>query len=149
MKKTRKVYTISMVVMLCFMIAACGTGKKETKMEKDEMTEASDKSMKKEDNSMSGMFVAEMNKKTSGKVELKDNKLMLTEFVTDEGPDVHVWLTKDGNMKDGYDVSKIDLKDMDQTFEIDMAMKKDFNTVVIYCNDAESVFAKATLSMMK
>lgn len=131
------------------MVAACGTGKKETKAENDEMTEASDTSMKKDEGSMSGMFVAEMNKKTSGKVELKDNKLMLTEFVTDEGPDVHVWLTKDGNMKDGYDVSKIDLKNRNQTFDIDMALNQNFNTVVIYCNDAESVFAKATLSMMK
>lgn len=143
MKISKKVYVVAMVVMLGFTMVACGTERKEsTSMEeKKEMQEDMDQMV-----TMRGMFKGEEDIKVSGNVEISDNNLMLTDFSSADGPDVHVWLTNDENIETGYDVAKVDLKSMKQSFAISMNTIKDYNVAVIYSNDAHKVFGSAMLS---
>lgn len=47
------------------------------------------------------MFKGENKETVEGKAMIKDNKLMLTDFKSSKGPDLHVYLTKNGDIKTG------------------------------------------------
>ncbi|MBC1489422.1 DM13 domain-containing protein [Listeria sp. FSL L7-1485] len=98
------------------------------------------------DSMLTGMFSGAGSHKVSGDVTMTDNKLMFTNFVTDEGPDLHVYLTKDGDIESGKELAKIDLKAKEQTFSLDNINSADYNTVVIYCQKAHETFGQAMLN---
>lgn len=148
MKISKKVYMLAMMGMIGFGLVACDSMNKEKEPMKETMPKTEMKDEKAMMKSMTGMLKGEGKYETKGMVEVKDNMLMLSEFMTSDGPDVHVWLTKDGDMEHAYDVAKLDLEAKDQTFDISMAPMSDYNTVVIYCNDAQAVFGSAMLSGM-
>lgn len=154
MKSRKKIYTLLMVMVLGTTLAACGTQKADTKnmedtVSKSEMEDKEDMNGKKKIlESMKGMFQGENNLEVSGNVEIKNNILMLSDFATAEGPDVHVWLVKGDDISTGFDISKIDLKDKSQQFDISKAPMSDYDTVLIYCNDAHKVFGRAKLNSM-
>lgn len=95
---------------------------------------------------VTGMFSGAGSHKVSGNAMIKDNKLMLTDFVTDEGPDLYVYLTKDGDVESGKELAKIDLNAKEQTFSLDNINTADYNTVVIYCKKAHETFGQAMLN---
>lgn len=76
---------------------------------------------------------------------IKDNKLMLKDFSSSKGPDLHVYLTKDGDIKKGKKIDKIDYDKAEQTFDLKGIHVKDYNTVTIYCDKAHVTFGSATL----
>lgn len=104
-----KVKTAILTVALgsTLVLAACGgadTSSKDDKMDdnKSAMTTKKDSMMKANEKvSLMATLGGAGAHKVSGTATIKDNKLMLTDFVTDEGPDLHVYLVKGGNMKDG------------------------------------------------
>lgn len=137
------------------LLGACGSNdmQKEDKMDtKSEMKdkdmskdEMKDKDMKDKDMMMSGMFESMNGEKVEGKATIKDSKLMLTDFKSSKGPDLHVYLTKDGDVKNGMKVDKVDYDKMKQTFDLkDMDTSK-YNEVTIYCDKAHVVFGSAKL----
>lgn len=89
------------------LLGACGNNDMQKDDKMDTKTEMKDKDMSKEnmkdsdmkDMMMSGMFESMNGEKVEGKATIKDNKLMLTDFKSSKGPDLHVYLTKDGDIK--------------------------------------------------
>ncbi|MEB6196857.1 DM13 domain-containing protein [Mammaliicoccus sciuri] len=128
---------------------------KDDKM--DTKTEMKDKDMSKEnmkdsdmkDMEMYGMFESMNGEKAEGKAMIKDGKLMLSDFKSSKGPDLHVYLTKDGDVKNGMKIDKVDYDKMEQTFDLkDMDTSK-YNEVTIYCDKAHGVFGSAKLGFVK
>lgn len=128
---------------------------KDDKM--DTKTEMKDKDMSKEnmkdndmkDMIMSGMFESMNGEKVEGKAMIKDSKSMLTDFKSSKGPDLHVYLTKDGDVKKGMKIDKVDYDKVEQTFDLkDMDTSK-YNEVTIYCDKAHVVFGSAKLGSVK
>ena len=84
------------------LLGACGNNDMHKDDKMDTKTEMKDKDMSKEnmkDMIMSGMFESMNGEKVEGKAMIKDSKLMLTDFKSSKGPDLHVYLTKDGDVK--------------------------------------------------
>ncbi|WP_210617242.1 DM13 domain-containing protein [Mammaliicoccus lentus] len=146
------------------LLGACGNEdmKKDEKMEtksemknkdmdmndkemKDKDMDMKDKDMKKDDMMMSGMFKSMNGEMVEGKATIKDHKLMLTDYKSSKGPDLHVYLTKDGDVENGMQIDKVDYDKMEQTFDLkDMDVSK-YNEVTIYCNKAHVTFGSAKL----
>ncbi|WP_301421022.1 DM13 domain-containing protein [Mammaliicoccus lentus] len=138
------------------LLGACGNEdmKKDEKMEtKSEMKnkdmdkdmDMKDKDMKKDDMMMSGMFKSMNGEMVEGKATIKNHKLMLTDYKSSKGPDLHVYLTKDGDVENGMQIDKVDYDKMEQTFDLkDMDVSK-YNEVTIYCNKAHVTFGSAKL----
>lgn len=135
------------------LLGACGNNDMQKDNKMDTKTEMKDKDMSKEnmkdsdmkDMMMSGMFESMNGEKVEGKATIKDNKLMLTDFKSSKGPDLHVYLTKDGDIKKGMKIDKVDYDMMEQTFDLkDMDTSK-YNEVTIYCDKAHVVFGSAKL----
>ncbi|WP_246369410.1 DM13 domain-containing protein [Listeria rustica] len=149
-----KIKTAILTVALgsTLVLAACGgadSSSKDDKMDdtKSAMTDKKDSMMKANQKvSMMATLSGEGAHKVSGTATIKDSKLMLTDFVTDEGPDLHVYLAKGNDVKDGVEVSKIDLKEMSQTFDVSDKDLTKYDTVMIYCEKAHEVFGKGALS---
>ncbi len=83
---------------------------------------------------------------SQGNIEIKDGKLMLTNFKTSEGPDLHIYLAKEQDIATGKSLGKIDLKQSEQTFDLAGADPEEYDSVVIYCNKAHVAFGAANLS---
>lgn len=116
---------------------------KDKKMDQD--MDMKDKDMKKDDMMMSGMFKSMNGEMVEGKATIKNHKLMLTDYKSSKGPDLHVYLTKDGDVENGMQIDKVDYDKMEQTFDLkDMDVSK-YNEVTIYCNKAHVTFGSAKL----
>ncbi|WP_426704179.1 DM13 domain-containing protein [Staphylococcus shinii] len=111
--------------------------KSETKMDNKDMSES--KSMKE------GMFKGENKEKVEGKAMIHDNKLMLKDFQSSKGPDLHVYLTNDGDIKKGKKIDKVDYDKSEQTFDLKGINTDEYNTVTIYCDKAHVTFGSAEL----
>jgi len=111
--------------------------KSESKMENKDMDNA--KVMKE------GMFKGENKEKVEGKAMIKDGKLMLKDFSSSKGPDLHVYLTKDGDIKKGEKIDMVDYAKSEQSFDLKGVNVKDYNTVTIYCDKAHVTFGSAML----
>src|SRR5699024_9514073 len=142
------------------LLGACGNDdmKKDEKMEtKSEMKDKEmdkdmdkdmdmkDKDMKKDDMMMSGMFKSMNGEMVEGKATIKDHKLMLTDYKSSKGPDLHVYLTKDGDVENGMQIDKVDYDKMEQTFDLKDVDVSKYNEVTIYCNKAHVTFGSAKL----
>ena len=103
---------------------------------------------KKEDGSMKalvGEFKGGEKTKVLGIARVTANELTLANFSTDEGPDLHAYLTKDGDIKSGVDLGKIDQKAKLQSLKLKDVDPSKYNTVTIYCNEAHATFGEAKL----
>lgn len=150
MKVKAAVLTVALGSTL--VLAACGGA--DTSSKADKASDNKSAMMDKKDSMMKAnekvALMATLNgegaHKVSGTATIKGSKLMLTDFVTDEGPDLHVYLVKGDDVKDGVEVSKIDLKEKTQTFDVSDKDLTKYNTVMIYCEKAHEVFGKGALS---
>ncbi|SFS42061.1 DM13 domain-containing protein [Marininema halotolerans] len=155
-----------LVLMLTFsgVMAACGNdtdmsnadAKKSTKTEmtskmensKDEdmeMKKDEDMEMKSESSMMTGEFHGKNKKMVSGMVKFSKDQLMLSDFKTSKGPDLHVYLTKGGDVSMGKSLGAVDLKMDEQSFSLKGMNPDDYDTVVIYCDKAHVSFGEAKL----
>ncbi|WP_159314784.1 DM13 domain-containing protein [Mammaliicoccus sciuri] len=143
-KTTFGVFALTTTILL----GACGNNDMHKDDKMDTKTEMKDKDMSKEnmkDMEMSGMFESMNGEKVEGKAMIKDGKLMLSDFKSSKGPDLHVYLTKDGDVKNGMKIDKVDYDKMEQTFDLkDMDTSK-YNEVTIYCDKAHVEFGSAKL----
>lgn len=94
---------------------------------------------------MMGNFEGQNGMKVTGSATIEDGQLMLTGFSTSEGPDLHVYLAKGMEVSNGIEISKIDLKKMEQTFDVSKADIAAYDTVLIYCQKAHVIFGAAML----
>ncbi|UBV40265.1 DM13 domain-containing protein [Staphylococcus xylosus] len=143
-----KTLFISATVATSLLLGACNnmnTKKEDMKEETKSETKMDNKDMSESKNMTEGMFKGENKEKVEGKAMIHDNKLMLKDFKSSKGPDLHVYLTKDGDIKKGKKIDKVDYDKSEQTFDLKGINTDEYNTVTIYCDKAHVTFGSAEL----
>lgn len=96
-----------------------------------------------------GAFMGLNEKTVSGTVTVTDDDITLSGFSSDEGPDLHVYLT-DGTdeaaVSAGMLVDAVSFDTATQTFTLDGVDTSKYSYVVIHCDKAKAVFGAAELS---
>jgi len=99
--------------------------------------------------SKTGTFMGLNGKSVKGTVTVSGSELTLTGFSSDEGPDLHVYLTNgtdEAAVAAGKQIDPVAFDKDSQSFMlngVDASMYKD---VVIHCDKAKAVFGAAALS---
>jgi hypothetical protein len=99
--------------------------------------------------SRTGMFAGLNGKKVSGTVSISGSTLTLSGFSSDEGPDLHVYLTSgtdEAAVGAGKEIKAVAFDKADQTFSLNGIDSSSYTDVVIHCDKAKAVFGAATLS---
>lgn len=98
---------------------------------------------------MTGMFMGMNDKMVSGEVTISGDTLMLSKFSSDEGPDLHLYLT-DGTdeaaVAAGMEIGEVAFDQASQTFKLEGVDTGKYKNVVVHCDKAKAVFGAATLS---
>jgi hypothetical protein len=71
--------------------------------------------------------------------------LRFEDFEVTNGPDLHVYMTKNGDVDSGIDLGKLKGNKGSQNYELNGINTNVYNTVVIYCQPFHVYFASATL----
>ena len=96
-----------------------------------------------------GNFEGLNDKSVAGTVDVSATEVVLSGFSSDEGPDLHVYLTNgtdEAAVEAGVEVDVIDFDAASQTFALDGVNAADYDTVVIHCDKAKAVFGAAPLA---
>lgn len=72
--------------------------------------------------------------------------LRFEDFEVTNGPDLHVYMTKKGDIESGIDLGKLKGNIGDQNYPLEGIDPKTYDTVVIYCQPFHVYFASAKLS---
>ncbi|GAA1698740.1 hypothetical protein GCM10009808_15290 [Microbacterium sediminicola] len=97
----------------------------------------------------SGTFEGLNGQQVSGTVEIHEEHLVLTGFSSDEGPDLHVYLTNgtdEDAVANGIELGTVAWDEADQQFDLNGMDTAMYTTVVIHCDKAAAVFGAAELS---
>jgi len=98
--------------------------------------------------SLSGTFAGLNGKSVEGTVMVTDSTITFADFSSDEGPDLHVYLTNGTDESDvaaGMEIAAIGT-DAAQTFTISGVDVTKYTDVVIHCDKAQAVFGAAPIS---
>ena len=97
-----------------------------------------------------GTFQGLNGKNVAGTATLSGSTLTLSGYSSDQGPDLHIYLTNgttESDVSEGVEISSVAYNQMSQTFTLpngtNASMYKD---VVIHCDKAKAVFGAAALS---
>lgn len=96
-----------------------------------------------------GDFEGLNEKNVSGSVEVSDMAVTLTGFSSDEGPDLHIYLTNgtdEAAVAAGVELGAVAFDQASQTFSLDGMDAAMYSDVVIHCDKAKAVFGAAALS---
>ncbi|ASJ94117.1 MULTISPECIES: DM13 domain-containing protein [Staphylococcus] len=94
---------------------------------------------------LSGNFESKNGEKVEGKAKIENGKLMLENYKSSKGPDLYVYLTKNGDIKSGKKISTVDYNKSKQTFDLKNVDIEKYNEVTIYCEKAHVIFGGAKL----
>lgn len=139
MKPSHLIATASLAAAL--VLGGCGNKEKEEKHEHDNKTEEHQHSNKSH-KTLTGKFKSG-EEHVEGNAKIENGKIMLTDFKSAKGPDLYVYLTKDGNIKKGKQLEMVDYNKPEQTFDIQGADLDKYNEVTIYCKKAHVIFGAA------
>lgn len=163
MRKTALASTA--VLALTLLLTACGGGEEpaddamsdattqsqsedmSTDMAEDEMAEdemADDMAAPR-----TGEFTGLGGKSVAGTVDVTDTEVVLSGFSSDEGPDLHVYLTTGTEAADvaaGAEIDVVAFDEASQTFALDGVDVAGYDTVVIHCDKAKAVFGAAEIA---
>jgi len=95
-----------------------------------------------------GTFSGLNDKTVAGSVEVTDTEVTLSGFSSDEGPDLHVYLTNgtdEAAVAAGAEIDKVAFDQASQSFALDGTDATGYDTVVIHCDKAKAVFGAAAL----
>lgn len=96
-----------------------------------------------------GDFAGLNDKTVKGSVSVSDGMLVLSDFSSDEGPDLHVYLTNgtdEAAVSAGKEVDAIAYDEASQSFTLDGIDPGSYTDVVIHCDKARAVFGAAPLA---
>ncbi|QHW36156.1 DM13 domain-containing protein [Staphylococcus ursi] len=147
-----KMALVSGALATTFLLGACGNDNMD-KAKEDNKAETSMKDNKKDESKASdnakvmkkGTFKGENKEMVKGNAEIKDGKLMLTDYKSSKGPDLHVYLTKGNDIKKGVKLDEVKYDEATQTFDLKDVNLEDYDTVTIYCDKAHVIFGSAAL----
>jgi len=100
-------------------------------------------------NGRTGTFSGLNDKHVAGTVKIGGGQLTLSDFSSDPGPDLHVYLTTgtdENSVTAGASLGKVAFDKPSQTFSIAGVDASKYNTVVIHCDKAKAVFGAAALA---
>jgi hypothetical protein len=144
-----RITALAGATVLTLALTACGATKEAAPTEKPTAA-MSDQAMKHDDGtSRTGSFAGLNGKKVSGTVAVADGKVTLSGFSSDEGPDLHLYLTNgddEAAVTAGKTLGKVSYDTASQTFELGDIDAITFDTVVVHCDKAKAVFGAAGLS---
>lgn len=95
-----------------------------------------------------GAFTGLNGKHVGGTATVTGSNLEFTNFSSDEGPDLHVYLTKGSTESDvaaGTQIASIKFDQATQSFPLSGIDTMGYTTVVIHCDKAKAVFGAASL----
>lgn len=98
--------------------------------------------------SRTGTFMGDNGKHVAGNVTVTDSAITFAGFSSDEGPDLHVYLTNgsaESDISSGKEISAIRFDQASQTFKLSGVDASSYSTVVIHCDKANAVFGSAHL----
>lgn len=96
-----------------------------------------------------GTFMGLNGKHVSGTVTVTDNQVTVSGFSSDQGPDLHIYLTKgtdESGVSAGAELAPVSYNSASQTFSLNGVAPNDYTYVVIHCDKAKAVFGAAPLS---
>ena len=96
-----------------------------------------------------GTFIGLNGKKVQGTVTIAGSELTLTGFSSDDGPDLHVYLTNgtdEAAVSAGKQIDPVAFDKDSQTFMLNGVDASMYTDVVIHCDKAKAVFGAAALS---
>ncbi|HZU93135.1 MAG TPA: DM13 domain-containing protein [Microbacterium sp.] len=130
---------------LSLSLAACSSPGADSGMKPEpSMSQSAPMGMEK-----SGDFMGLNDKSVQGTVTVVDGELTLSGFSSDEGPDLHIYLTTgtdEAAVEAGTMVDAVSFDTASQTFTLADVDPADFTYVVIHCDKAKAVFGSAKLS---
>ncbi|MCS4826393.1 DM13 domain-containing protein [Staphylococcus aureus] len=128
-------------------LGACGNSNSQDQGNKTEQKTKSEDSNVKTDKTkhLTGTFSSKNGETVEGKAEFKNGKLMLTNYKSSKGPDLYVYLTKNGDIKNGKEIAMVDYDKEKQTFDLKNVDLSKYDEVTIYCKKAHVIFGGAKL----
>ena len=96
-----------------------------------------------------GMFQGQGEKHVAGTVRVTGAQLELSNFSSDAGPDLHLYLangTDESAVAAGKELGRVAFDQATQSFSLSGIDASQYHTVVINCDKAKSVFGSATLA---
>ncbi len=128
-------------------LGACGNSNSQDQGNKTEQKTKSEDSNVKTDKTkhLTGTFSSKNGETDEGKAEIKNGKLMLTNYKSSKGPDLYVYLTKNGDIKNGKEIAMVDYDKEKQTFDLKNVDLSKYDEVTIYCKKAHVIFGGAKL----
>lgn len=100
--------------------------------------------------SMTGTFAGLNGKKVAGSATVSGGSVALTGYSSDEGPDLHLYLTKgttEADVKAGVRLGAIDYNAATQSFTLPAGVSADsYRYLVVHCDKALAVFGAAELT---
>ncbi|KYJ97419.1 DM13 domain-containing protein [Microbacterium sp. p3-SID338] len=144
--------TTTAAVGLALSLAACSpqdSGTSSAPSSSASQSMADDKAAAEDTTAKTGEFTGLNGKKVAGTVSVSDAEVMLSEFSSDEGPDLHVYLTTgtdEAAIAAGMLVDAVSYDTASQSFALDGVKTGEYSHVVIYCDKAKAVFGAAELS---
>lgn len=153
----RKLATVSLAVLaataLAGSLSACSTGTTDAMSsattKPDTTTSRSSEPSTTAKTERSGSFAGLNGKKVAGTATLTDTALMLTGFSSDEGPDLHVYLTNgtdEAAVEAGMRIDAISFDSAEQQFPLSGIDLSKYSDIVIHCDKAKAVFGAAKLA---
>ncbi|GAB3088865.1 DM13 domain-containing protein [Isoptericola nanjingensis] len=155
------------LVALALTLTACGAD--DGAGSGDDMTPAATDSMQSDDMqsddmqsdgamAQHGTFAGMNDKSVEGTVTVEGDTVTLSDFSSDEGPDLHLYLAKgtdEAAVEAGTELGEVAFDEANQTFTIDgmdggdgmdgMDGMDGYTDVVVHCDKAKAVFGAATL----
>lgn len=101
------------------------------------------------DTPVTGAFAGLNDKMVAGDVTIADGMIALSGFSSDEGPDLHLYLTNgtdEAAIMDGVELGAVAFDMADQTFDLNGADAADYSNLVVHCDKAKAVFGAADLA---
>lgn len=95
-----------------------------------------------------GTFQGLNGKHVAGTAKVTDGQIVLSGFLSDEGPDLHIYLTNgtdESAVTAGKELSNVAFDRASQNFSITGVDASKYTTVVIHCDKARAVFGAAKL----
>ena len=129
-------------------LTACGTSTQSAgpSPQSSQMTSAMTQAMS---NARTGTFSGLNDKHVAGAVKIAGEQVALSDFSSDPGPDLHIYLTNgtdENSVTAGAALGKVAFDKASQTFSIAGVDTSKYNTVVINCDKAKAVFGAAALA---
>ncbi|MFG6169562.1 hypothetical protein ACF7P6_13890, partial [Staphylococcus aureus] len=113
-----KYFLAAGAVITTLALGACGNSNSQDQGNKTEQKTKSEDSNVKTDKTkhLTGTFSSKNGETVEGKAEIKNGKLMLTNYKSSKGPDLYVYITKNGYIKNGKEIAMIDYDKEKQIF---------------------------------